>query len=77
MEKSVIIRVSMEAAATETGVKQAACPSAARKHSPAMGIDCVDGDIIDDGDGFKSSFAAQLYAGYAVAQPRHSRTRMH
>ena len=35
MEKSMIIRVSMEAAETETGVKQAACPAAAEKTQPS------------------------------------------
>lgn len=37
--------------------------------SPAQrGALTVDGDIIDDGDGFKSSLVAQLSAGYAATQ---------
>lgn len=35
MEKSMIIKVSMETPKTETGVKQAACPATAGKAQPS------------------------------------------
>ena len=71
MKKSTIIRVSMEAAETEMGVKQAVCPATAGKAQPNEGHRLLIWHCC--GDGCNSSLAAWKSAGYAAAQPRNSR----
>lgn len=67
----MIIRVSMEAAETETGVQQAACPAAAGKAKPSEGHRLLIWHCF--GDGSNSSLAAQMSAGYTAAKPRNNR----